>query len=90
MKNQELEYIPLGKSDEYFITHDLGVAAALIVQDCQLVSLDKSERSRVKFIFKGSEDVNQGIQDYWDNKLQGSLQEYFNAIKRLKNQIYSE
>lgn len=90
MPKQELEYIPLSESDKYFTTHDLGVAAALIVQGYELVSLDKGVPSKVKFIFRGAKGIGQCMQDFWDNKLQGNLQDYFNALKRLKNQIYSE
>jgi hypothetical protein len=90
MEKQELEYIPLGESDRYFTTHDLGASAALIVQGYELASLDKGVPQKVKFIFKGGAGISRCLQDYWDNKLQGSLQDYFNALKRLKNQIYSE
>lgn len=89
MNNKELEYAPLGDNDKFFTTHDLGVSAALIVQGYELVSLDKGVPSKVKFIFRGKKGISQCMQDFWDNKLQGNLQDYFNALKRLKNQIYS-
>ncbi len=90
MTKKEVEYIPLDESQKYFTTHDLGVAAALIVHGYQLASMDKGEPSKCKFIFKGAKGISQCMQDFWDDKLQGNLQTYFNALKNLKNRIYSE
>jgi uncharacterized protein (UPF0262 family) len=56
----------------------------------ELASMDRSEPKKIKFIFKGRKGITQAMEDYWNNKLQGDLQTYFNTLKRLKNQIYAD
>jgi hypothetical protein len=85
----ELEYIPLEENHKYFSTHDLGCAAALIVCGFELLSLDKEDPKKVKLIFRNKEGIHELITDFWNSNLRVDAQAYFNAIKRLKNQIYS-
>jgi hypothetical protein len=74
---------------QYYANSDMGSAAALIVAGFELASLDKGDPKKIKFIFKGRKGITQAMDDYWNNKLQGDLQTYFNTLKRLKNQIHS-
>ena len=69
---------------------DLGNVAALIEAGFELLSLDRGDPKKVRFIFKGKAGLNQAVKDYWDSKLTVIAQNYFNTIRRLKNQIYSE
>ncbi len=87
---QELEYVPLPENDSYFYNHDLGLSAGLVVMGFELVSLDRSKPKKVRFIFQGKDGINEVVKHYWDSNLPVDAQTYFNAVKRLKNQIYSE
>ena len=90
MIDQELGHDPIAEDKQYYVNSDMGSAAALIVSGFELASMDRSEPKKIKFIFKGRKGITQAMEDYWNNKLQGDLQTYFNTLKRLKNQIYSD
>lgn len=87
--SKELEYIPLEESGKYFSNSEMGLSAGLIEAGFQMVSVDKAE-TKAKFIFKGKKGISQSIEDYWNGKLQVNALGYFNTLKRLKSQIYSE
>lgn len=72
-----------------FRTYDLGLASALVTSGYTLVDLDKSNPSKASFIFHRDDRIDDFIRDYWDDQLEGSLQAYFNNLKRIKNQLYS-
>jgi signal transduction protein with GAF and PtsI domain len=86
---QELEYLPLD-SNKYWSSHDLGCAAALVSLGFDLMALNKENPQKVKFIFKSTEDIEEVIKEYWNRGLQVDAQTYFNSLKSIKNQIYSE
>lgn len=85
----ELEYVPLAESEKYFSNSEMGLSAGLIEAGYQMVSVDKAE-AKAKFIFKGKKGISQAIDDYWNGKLQVNALGYFNTLKRLKSQIYSD
>jgi hypothetical protein len=89
-KSQELEYVPLPENDSYFYNHDLGLSAGLVVMGFELASLDRSNPKKVKFIFQGKNGISEVVKNYWDSTLPVDAQTYFNAVRRLKNQIYSQ
>lgn len=72
-----------------FNTSDLGLASALVSAGIRLSDLDKSNPRRVEFIFEGTDEVLQLVDDYWANNLRVSPLTYFNSMKMLKNRIYS-
>ena len=84
--DQELGYT-VEEGQKYFANSDMGSAAALIVCGFELASLDKGDARKVKFVFKGREGITKAMDDYWNCKLPVDAQTYFNAIKRLKNQL---
>ncbi len=86
---EELEYIPID-GEKYWSSHDLGCSAALLSLGFNLLTLDKENPQKVKFIFEWTEDIDESIKAYWDHGLMVDGHTYFNALKRLKNQIYSE
>ena len=86
---QELEYLPIEESGQLYAHSDLGASAALLVSGFELASLERDGSRRVKFIFKGRDGIAEAMDAYWNNALPVDAQSYFNALKRLKNQIYS-
>ena len=88
-KNVQLDN-PAEESSSYFSTHDLACAGSLIVCGFELVSLNRSDPRKIKFIFRSEDKIRETVKKFWDGNLKVDAQGYFNAIKRLKNQIYSE
>ena len=72
-----------------YTTTDLGLSAALLTVGFELVSLNKQNPNKVVFIFSRKTGIDKTIKSYWNGDLKVDAQGYFNAIKRLKNQIYS-
>lgn len=85
----EFEYLPID-GEKHWSSHDLGCSAALLSLGFNLLALDKENPQKVKFIFEWAEGIDESIKSYWDYGLMVDGQTYFNALKRLKNQIYSE
>ena len=48
--SEELQYIPL-EGDEVYATYDLGCAAALVTADFALLTLDRANPPKMRFIF---------------------------------------
>lgn len=74
----------------YFTTYDLGLAATLISTGFVLDHLDNINPRKVQFVFKRRNTLDAVIQNYWANTCHVDAQTYFNAIKTLKNRIYSQ
>jgi hypothetical protein len=89
-KNEQEEVSSLDEAGKFFSSQELACAAALLVRGFEMSKLDKGDPRKVKFVFKGEKDIADTIKDFWDGRLPVDAQGYFNAIKRLKNQIYSE
>lgn len=73
-----------------FSTFDLGLATALVTLGYELLELDKSNPKKVRFLFKREKNIEQIMDDYWNNKIKLSAQILFNNQKMLKNRIYSD
>ena len=86
---EELEYVPLAESSDYFHSHDLGLVAFLLCAGYEMVTLDKSIRNKVLFILKRQGGIDEAAKSYWDFRTTVDAQSYFNQLKRLKNQIFS-
>lgn len=92
MVENEQQYFPVLPSEDQknFQLTDLGCAIALKVKDFELVSMDRADPKRIKFIFRGQKGITEAIKAYYDNQLEVKAQEYWNMSKVLKNFIYSE
>jgi signal transduction protein with GAF and PtsI domain len=87
---EELEYIPVyDDSPEFWTTHDLGCASALVSLGYKLITLEKSNIKKVQFIFLRTDEIENTVAAYWANQLKINPQSFFNSIKMIKNQIYS-
>lgn len=72
-----------------FQTQDLNLSAVLIARGFTLQQVIKNPDGKSTFFFAGSKNIESTIQDYWSNNLLVNPQEIFNALKLLKNRIYS-
>jgi len=87
-KSTELQYIPLD-GDEVFATYDLGCAAALVTADFSLLTLDRANPRKVRFIFRKEMGITKVADDFWADRLEQKSRSFWDNIKNLKNRLYS-
>lgn len=75
---------------DFFYTFDLGLSAALVSVGFSLVSLDRENLRKVQFVFRRGEEMDGLVDAYWADRLEVKARSYFDAIKMLKNRLYSE
>ena len=84
----KIKYIPI--DENYFFTSDIGCSAALVSLGFEIISLDKEDPQRVRFIFHLTPELRSAIDSYWSNQLTASARTLFENLKMLKNRIYSQ
>ncbi len=77
-------------SGNSFYTFDLGLASALVSVRLEIISIDKTDRKKVKFIFQNSEKLGETTEKYWNKELKTDARTLFENQKMLKNRIYSD
>lgn len=77
-------------SFETFNTYDLGVSSALLCAGFELVSVEKDNPRRALFVFKKSVGIEETANNYFADKLELRARSFFDAIKALKNKLYSK
>lgn len=75
---------------DIFGTFDLGAAAALVLTGFDLLSLDKDNPKKMRFIFRKDPAIEEAVKQYWADSLSVEARGYFDTLKMLKNRIYSE
>lgn len=73
-----------------FSSYDLGAISALVTLGYKLLKIDKGHGAKALFIFEESRGLVKSAQQYWNDELQVSALSYFEAMKRIKNQLYSD
>lgn len=74
---------------DFYLTFDLGCSSALVSSGFELVSLDKSNPKKVRFIFRREAGIEKIADDYFADRLEVKARKFFDDIKSLKNRIYS-
>lgn len=85
----DLEYIPL-TDDETWSSYDLGCSAALLTAGFELLTLDRTNPHKVKFVFRREANIEKVADSFWANNLEQKSRSYWDNIKTLKNRLYSE
>jgi hypothetical protein len=75
--------------DDNYTTSDLGCTTALVTCGHQVKSLDKSNPSRVVFIFHKTDELIKCTEAYWSGLLKVDAKTYFETQKWLKSRIYN-
>jgi hypothetical protein len=86
---KELQYIPL-EGGEIYATFDLGCAAALVTADFELLTLDRANPRKVRFIFHRGAGIEKVADDFWSDRLEQKSRSFWDNIKNLKNRLYSD
>ncbi|HOX30535.1 MAG TPA: DUF5659 domain-containing protein [Candidatus Paceibacterota bacterium] len=87
---EDVQFIPLKDSSEVFSTYDLGCSAALLCAGFELLSLNKENPYKSLFIFKREDGIDETVDGYWADRLEVKARSFFDAIKALKNRLYSK
>lgn len=74
---------------EFYSTFDLGVASALVTSNFELISLEKSNPKKVRFIFHRELGIEKVADDYFADRLSLKARGFFDNIKSIKNRLYS-
>jgi hypothetical protein len=88
--SEEYRWIPLDDPSVVFTTYDLGVSTALLCAGFQLLSVDKENVRKALFIFKKDDGIEDVADRYFSNRLEVKARSFFDNLKALKNQLYSE
>jgi hypothetical protein len=82
--------IPLDDPAFVWTTYDLGVSAALLCADFELLAVKKSNPRKSLFVFKKEVGIDETSDKYFSDRLQVKARSYFDHLKALKNKLYSE
>jgi hypothetical protein len=88
--SEEHEVAPLDDDTSFFYSFDMGLATALISVGFSLVSLDRQNLSKVQFVFRRGDGMNEVVDAYWADRLEVKARTYFDTLKMLKNRLHSE
>ncbi len=78
-------------SDEnVFTTYDLGLAGALLASGFKLKRLDRSNLRRALFVFEFKSGIDISANRFFTDQLRVKARSYFDCLKALKNQLYTE
>lgn len=89
-KKEDWKYIPLDDPSIVFTTYDLGVSTALLCSGFVLLSVDKDNPRKALFIFQKEDGIEDVADRYFSDRLEVKARSFFDNLKALKNQLYSE
>jgi hypothetical protein len=72
-----------------FTIYDLGVSAALLCADFELLSVDKGNPKKALFRFRKVDGIEEITDQYFSDRLEVKARSYFDHLKALKNKLYS-
>jgi hypothetical protein len=74
--------------DREYLTRDIGEAASLIVKKQKLIRIDRDNRI-CWFVFENIEECKKLSSDFFFGELLLNARDYYEALGRLKNRIFS-
>ena len=84
---QEVEHL---NPDEFWRTYDLGLCSALFCLEHELCEIEKGDNpNKAQFVFRRDKNLQKHIEDYWNDCLKLNVRSYFDAIRCVKNRLYS-
>lgn len=89
-EKNDWKYIPIDDPSLVFTTYDLGVSTALLCSGFELLSVDKENPRKALFIFHKEDEIEDIANLYFSDKLEVRARSFFDHLKALKSQIYSE
>lgn len=71
-----------------FTTYDLGVSAALLCADFELLVVERSNPNKALFVFRKENGIEDTADKYFSDRLKVKARSYFDNLKALKNKLY--
>lgn len=88
-KKTARESISLDDPASVWTTYDLGVSAALLCADFELLAVNKENPQKALFVFKKETGIEEVTDRYFSDRLEVKARSYFDHLKALKNKLYS-
>lgn len=80
----------MSKDMKNFETSDIGLTVALFTYGFNIMELIETSPRKIVFIFKGEENLEQIISDYWDSKLILPAIKLISNHRVIKQRIYEK
>lgn len=77
------------KEIDFYKTTDIALVSALSCHGFQIETIDKQNPSKVIFLIKRSEQLDDMIKSYFTHQLQVEPLMFFNFLKEIKTRIYN-
>lgn len=78
------------RENKYFRSSDFYLCCYLFAKGAVIAGLDKTNPKRAVFSFETSSELEQLVEDYWQNKAVVNPAVFVYAIKELKQQLHSD
>lgn len=75
---------------DVFTTYDLGLAGALLTVGYKLQGLDRTNNRRALFMFVHKQGIDVSANRFFTDDLRVNARSYFDNLKALKNNLYSD
>lgn len=89
-QDEDWTYVPINDPTLIFTTYDLGVSTALLCLGFEILSIEKQNPKKALFVFKKEDGIEDFANQYFSDRLELRARSYFDHLKALKNQLYSE
>ena len=80
----------INQNKDYFTTYDLNLSALLVALNFPLEKIEKNNTRKALFHFKKSKELDQLVANYWKQEVKINPQKLFDALKFIKNRLYSD
>lgn len=76
--------------ENQFVTSDFYTAVFLLSEEYQLISIDKADPRRFRFVFADSKDRTKLLEGFFNGQARVEPRKFVAAIKELKSLMYSD
>ena len=89
--NEGYKYVPLDDYKNYFYSNDFPISVTLLSKGFDLVTIDKEDEGRGKFIFvfKLTTSLGTVVDEYWLHRISVDPLDYENHRKNLKSRMFA-
>jgi len=77
------------KIDNHFATCDVYLASSLAALGHQLITIDKEQPTRCRFVFENSTTLQESVDAFWRKRLALEPQTLFSSMRSLKWQLHA-
>lgn len=74
-------------------TYDMGLACAMSLLGHPIKRIDRDpmgKSNKRSFVFDDSQDLQESVQKFWNDKIKVKAKSFFDEIRNVKNRLYSD